>query len=96
MGKCVPTCLGTRDITQLAVSVPIVVAGGWTKEWRGEGRAAEKVGQPFMELPPHFSPYSVTRPWPRISIFRQQPRPNPSSKAVSSPVPDAYLALLSG
>lgn len=83
MGKPVPTWLGTRDITQLAVSVPALVLGGWTKGWGGESQAREKVGQPFMVLPPYPSPYSATRPWPRISIFRQQPRPPPSSKALA-------------
>lgn len=61
-GKCAPTCLGTQDVTQLAVSVPALVVGGRTKEWRGEGQAAEKVGQPFMELPSYPSPYSVAGP----------------------------------
>lgn len=37
MGKSVPTRLGTRDMTQLAVSAPALVSGGWTGEWGGEG-----------------------------------------------------------
>ena len=36
VGESLSTWWGTRDITQLAVSVPALVLGGWTKGWGAE------------------------------------------------------------
>lgn len=97
MGKSVPTWLGTRDMTQLAVSAPALVFGGWTKEWGGEGQTGERVGQPFMELHPHPSAWSPASAGPG---FPSSGNPHPPAQfkgSSSSPVPGCFPgALLSG
>lgn len=92
-----PPAWAPRDITQSAVSVPALVVEGWTKEWRGEGQAAEKVGQLFMELPPYSSPLQCYKALAQDFHLPAAAPPQSQFKgSVSSPVPDAYLALLSG